>query len=77
LLYVIDESERYGVVFIDESRWRFFEVFLGEIEEIANAFLDLSGEKPPERPRSASLYGPTPKTHVSLRSTCFADSGIC
>jgi peptide subunit release factor 1 (eRF1) len=53
LLYVIDESERHGVVFIDESKWRFFEVFLGEIEEIANAFIDLSDEKPPELPHPA------------------------
>jgi hypothetical protein len=56
LLYVIDESERHGVVFIDESKWRFFEVFLGEIEEIANAFLDLSDEKSPELPRPAQHF---------------------
>jgi hypothetical protein len=56
LLYVIDECERYGVVFIDESKWRFFELFLGEIDEIANAFLDLSDEKPPELPRPAQHF---------------------
>jgi hypothetical protein len=30
LLYVIDEFERHGVVFIDQSKWRFFDIFLGE-----------------------------------------------
>jgi len=56
LLYLIDESERHGVIFIGESKWRFFEVFLGEIEEIANAFLDSSDERPPELPRPAQHF---------------------
>jgi peptide subunit release factor 1 (eRF1) len=43
LLYVLDENERYGVVYVDHDRLRFFEVFLGDIEEIADAFLNLGG----------------------------------
>lgn len=38
LILALDEWERYAVVFVDRDRWRFFEVFLGEIEEIGNAF---------------------------------------
>ena len=55
-LYLVDEAKRQGVVYSDQSRWRFFEVYLGEIEEIANAFLDLSGEKPPPPPRPAQHF---------------------
>src|SRR5579883_1333532 len=44
LLYVLDEYERFGVVFIDQERWRFFEVFLGEIQEIGDAFAPLAKE---------------------------------
>jgi hypothetical protein len=56
LLYVLDESERHGVVLIDQSKWRVFEIFLGEIEEIAGAFLDLSNEEPPPIPRPAERF---------------------
>lgn len=38
ILYALDESERYGVVFIDQEKWRFFEIYLGEIEELTGAF---------------------------------------
>jgi peptide subunit release factor 1 (eRF1) len=41
LEYVLDEYERYGVVFIDKVKWRLYEVFLGEIEECTDAFLEL------------------------------------
>jgi peptide subunit release factor 1 (eRF1) len=34
----IDELERYGVVYVDSEKLRLFEVFLGEIEEIVDAF---------------------------------------
>lgn len=34
LLLAIDDWERYGIVYLDRERWRFFETFLGEIEEI-------------------------------------------
>lgn len=36
LLLALDEHERYGIVYVDHERWRLFEVFLGEIEEIAS-----------------------------------------
>jgi len=35
LEYVLDEYERSGVVFVDQVKWRLYEVFLGEIEEYA------------------------------------------
>ncbi|WP_337868998.1 VLRF1 family aeRF1-type release factor [Meiothermus sp.] len=38
LLFALDEHQRYGVVHMDQERLRLFEVFLGEIEEIADAF---------------------------------------
>jgi peptide subunit release factor 1 (eRF1) len=41
LAYALDEYERYGVVYLDQERWRVFEVFLGEIEEVSDAFLAL------------------------------------
>lgn len=38
LLYLLDEHERVGVVFLDSEKLRVFEVYLGEIEEISGAF---------------------------------------
>lgn len=38
ILYVLDENERVGVVFLDQEKWRMFEVYLGEIEELSGAF---------------------------------------
>ena len=45
LVYMIDEYERYGVVFVDRERWRFYEVFLGDIDERADAFLELHSDQ--------------------------------
>jgi hypothetical protein len=45
LVYMIDEYERYGVVFVGRERWRFYEVFLGEIDERADAFLELHSDQ--------------------------------
>jgi hypothetical protein len=42
ILYVLDEYERVGVVFLDSEKWRMFEVFLGEIEELPGAFRAVS-----------------------------------
>ncbi|WP_038057994.1 VLRF1 family aeRF1-type release factor [Thermus amyloliquefaciens] len=44
LLYALDEYERYGVVYLDQERWRVFEVFLGEVQEVGDAFLALDTE---------------------------------
>lgn len=41
LEYVLDEYERYGVVFVDQVKWRLYELFLGDIEECTDAFLEL------------------------------------
>ena len=38
LLLALDEYQRYGVVHMDQEHFRLFEVFLGEIEEVADAF---------------------------------------
>ncbi len=38
LLYVLDEHPRIGVVFLDSQKWRMFEVYLSEIEELSGAF---------------------------------------
>ncbi len=45
LLLVLDEHERHGVVFVDSEHFRFFEVFLGEIEEITDAFRAIDPEQ--------------------------------
>lgn len=44
LVYALDEYERYGVVYVDRERWRVFEVFLGEVAEVQDAFLALDTE---------------------------------
>ena len=38
LVLALDEYERYAVILLDEERWRLFEVYLGEIQELADAF---------------------------------------
>ncbi|GIV59861.1 hypothetical protein GQ464_004035 [Rhodocaloribacter litoris] len=39
LLLARDEYERYAVVYMDRARWRYFDVHMGEIEEVKEAFL--------------------------------------
>jgi peptide subunit release factor 1 (eRF1) len=41
LLQTLDAQRRYGIVFIDEARWRYFEIFFGQIEEVQDAFRPL------------------------------------
>jgi Bacterial archaeo-eukaryotic release factor family 10 len=38
LLQTLDAQKHYGVVFIDEARWRYFEISFGQIEEVQDAF---------------------------------------
>jgi peptide subunit release factor 1 (eRF1) len=60
LVYMIDEYERYGVVFVDREKWRFYDVFLGDIEERADAFLELHSDhsrKLEKRPAVRLLQG--------------------
>jgi peptide subunit release factor 1 (eRF1) len=60
LVYMIDEYERYGVVFVDREKWRFYDVFLGDIEERADAFLGLHSDhsrKLEKRPAVRLLQG--------------------
>jgi len=63
LLFALDEYERYGVVLLDKERWRLFEVFLGEIEEIEDAFRAVApeewrrlSESRPAAPRTVGGY---------------------
>jgi len=44
LLAALDEQERYGVIYLDQERWRYFEVYLGEIEELQDAFRAVNPE---------------------------------
>jgi peptide subunit release factor 1 (eRF1) len=44
LLVALDEQERYGVIYLDQERWRYFEVYLGEIEELQDAFRAVNPE---------------------------------
>ncbi len=60
LVYMIDEYERYGVVSVDREKWRFYDVFLGDIEERADAFLELHSDhsrKVEKRPAVRLLQG--------------------
>lgn len=60
LVYMIDEYERYGVVSVDREKWRFYDVFLGDIEERADAFLGLHSDhsrKLEKRPAVRLLQG--------------------
>jgi len=41
LVYAIDEYSRQGVVLLDKAKWHFYTVHLGEIHEVADAFLDI------------------------------------
>lgn len=41
LLHLIDDQERYGVVHLDQARFRYFEVYFDEIEELQDAFRPL------------------------------------
>ena len=45
LLYAVDEYERAGVLWLDAGKWRFYEVFLGEIEEATDTFRNVSAEE--------------------------------
>jgi len=38
LVYALDEYERAGVLLLEQKGWRFFEIYLGEIEEATEAF---------------------------------------
>ena len=38
LVLALDEYERYAIVLLDEERWRLFEAYLGEVQEVADAF---------------------------------------
>lgn len=44
LLAALDEQERYGVIYLDQERWRYFEVYSGEIEELQDAFRAVNPE---------------------------------
>ncbi|MDW8353989.1 MAG: VLRF1 family aeRF1-type release factor [Bryobacterales bacterium] len=44
LLYAIDEYERAGVLWLAGEGWRFFEVFLGEIQEADQVFAAVDPE---------------------------------
>ncbi len=45
LLFALDEYERYGVVYLDRERWRLFEVFMNQIEEVEDAFRAVAPEE--------------------------------
>jgi len=45
ILYVLDEYDRVGVVYIDSEKWRMFEVYLGEVEELPGAFRAVSSQE--------------------------------
>jgi hypothetical protein len=60
LVYMFDEYERNGVVFVDQAKCRFYEVFLNDIEEYVDAFLELDSEqsrKLEKRPAARVVQG--------------------
>ncbi|MCX8033463.1 MAG: VLRF1 family aeRF1-type release factor [Thermoleophilia bacterium] len=44
LLFAVDEYERAGVLHLEGTRWRFYEVFLGEIREEEDLFAEVTPE---------------------------------
>ncbi len=44
LVYALDEYQRAGVIHVDGAKWRFFEIFLGEIRECEEVFEELDEE---------------------------------
>jgi Bacterial archaeo-eukaryotic release factor family 10 len=44
IVYAIDEYTRQGVVLLDKAKWHFYTLHLGEIHEVADAFLDLPSD---------------------------------
>lgn len=60
LVYAIDEYARHGVVLLDQARWHFYEVYVGEIKEVVDAFLDLPSDhsrKDERRPAQRFEHG--------------------
>ncbi len=44
LLLALDERERYGLVYLDQAKWRYFEIYLDDIEELQDAIRPLDPE---------------------------------
>ncbi|GIV33081.1 MAG: hypothetical protein KatS3mg031_0616 [Chitinophagales bacterium] len=44
LWYAADEYERTGILLLDERKWRFFEIYLGEIQEDQEIFAEAAAE---------------------------------
>ncbi len=68
LLFALDEYERYGVVLLDRERWRLFEVFMNQIEEVLDAFRAVApeewrrlSESRPAAPRTVGGYAAAAK----------------
>ncbi len=70
LAYALDEYERYGVVFINKKRWRLFEVFLGEIEEVMDVFNEISMED------WHRISGDSPSLRFSTRKPASSRAGV-
>lgn len=65
LVYAMDEYERAGILWLEGERWRFFEVFLGEIQEAEQIFAAVDPEdwqrlRECDRSRGAALARPHP-----------------
>jgi release factor family 10 len=57
LVYAIDEYARHAVVLLDQAKWHFYEVYLGEIKEVADAFMELpSDHLRKDEPRPAQRF---------------------
>ncbi len=73
LLYALDEYERAGALYLDRASWRFYEIFLGEIEETTDAFRDVSPEEWQELTRyMPTLYNGLLKERVATHPSRFA-----
>lgn len=73
LLYALDEYERAGVLYLDRTSWRFYEIFLGEIEEATDAFRTISPEEWQELTRyMPTLYNGLLKERVATHPSRFA-----
>ncbi len=71
LLLVRDDYERYAVVVMDRERWRYFQVYLGEIEEVKEAFFDVDTSE--WRKLTEPAQGGSPMYGTGLGKDLFED----
>lgn len=66
LTRLTDSASRYALVYVDEARWRYFELFFDDIAEVQDAF----------RPLSTHNWRDLSESHVGVAQGVIARGGI-